>query len=239
MSRTIESRDRLPERLEAITSWVRKGVRLCDVGCDHGYLPIALCREGIISSALAMDVRPGPLESARRHVQEAGLEERIELRLSDGLQQFRAGEADTLVITGMGGRLIARILTEAGARLSSLQDLILGPQSEIPFLRQTLQDLHWGIREEQIVEENGKRYVFLHAEQGVDRPMTPEEIAFGPCLLQARDPLLKEELEARLQIVQTLLEKLTQESGPRARGRCGTLREEEAQLRAVLEYYAM
>ena len=137
---------RLPERLRCLTDWIRPGSRLCDVGCDHAYLPIVLCQENVIPSALAMDVRKGPLEHARLHVREAELEDRITLRLSDGLQDFAAGEADTLVITGMGGRQIDRILREAGEKLSSFQDLILGPQSEIPFLRQTLLDLHCRIQ---------------------------------------------------------------------------------------------
>ena len=102
----------LSERLSAIASLVTEGSRLVDVGCDHGFLPISLVLSGRIPSALAMDVREGPLSRAREHVEEYGLQDRIRVRLSDGLSSFVPGEGDSLVIAGMGGHLMERILSE-------------------------------------------------------------------------------------------------------------------------------
>ena len=69
-----------------------------DIGTDHGYVPIYLVREGLAEHAVAMDVRKGPLERAKAHVAEAGLENRIDVRLSDGLTGLKPGEADCCLL---------------------------------------------------------------------------------------------------------------------------------------------
>ena len=99
-------------RLSAIADLVTEGNRLVDVGCDHGYLPVYLIQQKKIPSAIAMDVRKGPLSRAQEHIRQYGLEEYIQTRLSDGLEGLKAGEGDTLVIAGMGGPLMERILTD-------------------------------------------------------------------------------------------------------------------------------
>ena len=117
----------LSKRLRMNASFVTPGNRLADVGTDHGYIPIALCLEGVIPSALAMDVNPGPLERAKEHIQQFDLETDIHTRLSDGVQALCPGEADSVLIAGMGGALTVKIL-EAGEKvLASVKELILQP----------------------------------------------------------------------------------------------------------------
>ena len=94
---------KLSKRLETVASFVPKGSNIADIGTDHGYVPIYLVREGQAEHAVAMDVRKGPLERARAHVEAAGLGSRIDVRLSDGLAGLKPGEADCVVIAGMGG----------------------------------------------------------------------------------------------------------------------------------------
>ena len=100
----------LSARMERLASKVPYGSRLADVGTDHGYIPIALVLRGKISSAVAMDVNPGPLKRAEEHIRGQKLSAYIETRLSDGLTALQAGEADTVLIAGMGGALTVRIL---------------------------------------------------------------------------------------------------------------------------------
>ena len=121
----------LSERLRAVASMVAPGVRVCDVGCDHGFVSIWLVECRISPCVLAMDVREGPLGAARKHVTERGLQSRIETRLSDGLHNYKIGEADSLICAGMGGRLMMRILGEEKAKTDSFRELILQPQSEL------------------------------------------------------------------------------------------------------------
>ena len=103
----------LSRRLRMNASFVTPGNRLADVGTDHGYIPIALRLEGVIPSALAMDINPGPLERAKEHIRQFDLETDIHTRLSDGVQALCPGEADSVLIAGMGGALTIKIL-EAG-----------------------------------------------------------------------------------------------------------------------------
>ena len=153
-------------RLSAIADMVTEGNRLVDVGCDHGYLPVYLIQQKKIPSAIAMDVRKGPLSRAQEHIRQYGLEEYIQTRLSDGLVSLEAGEGDTLVIAGMGGPLMERILTDGQSVRDSFSELILQPQSDIPHFRRYIQSQGWGIVEEKMVEEDGKFYPMMRVVRG-------------------------------------------------------------------------
>ena len=101
----------LSKRLRAAAGMVTKGNIVADVGCDHAYTSIYLCKEGIAPRVIAMDVNKGPLQGAKTHVEQAGLSEQIDIRLSDGLQKLMPGEADTVLLCGMGGLLMIKILS--------------------------------------------------------------------------------------------------------------------------------
>ena len=114
---------------------VTEGSSLADVGTDHGYIPIALVQTGKVSRAIAMDINKGPLERAALHIREQHLEDRITTRLSDGMTALKEGEADTVLIAGMGGALTVHILEGGAHCLASVKELILQPQSEIWLVR--------------------------------------------------------------------------------------------------------
>ena len=154
----------LSKRMSALASLVTEGSRLADIGTDHGYIPIALVQKGRIPSALAMDVGKGPLSRAREHIHSQGLDTYIETRLSDGLTELHEGEADTVLIAGMGGMLMKRILEGGGHCLSSVGELILQPQSEIHLVRKFLAEHGYQITDEDIVLEDGKYYPMMRAE---------------------------------------------------------------------------
>ena len=103
---------RISDRLRTVAHMCEKGAVVADIGTDHGYLPIYLVQEGIAPSAIAMDLRKGPLDKAKKHICDNCLEDRIQTRLSDGLEKLSANEADIITICGMGGRLIADIVTK-------------------------------------------------------------------------------------------------------------------------------
>lgn len=218
---------------------VTEGNRLVDVGCDHGYLPLYLYLNKKIPSAIAMDVRPGPLSRAREHIAEYGLEKYIETRLSDGLLALSPGEGDTLTIAGMGGPLMERILTAKEEVRESFRELILQPQSDIPHFRRFLGEIGWEIVEEEIVLEDGKFYPMMKAVRGGartvpgDMPYTPEE-AFGGLLLKKRHPVLKLYLERELRIRNEILEKLKEAA---ADDRRKEVEEERRLVLTALEQY--
>ena len=157
---------KISRRLNTAASMVTPGNTVADVGCDHGYLPIMLVRDGIAPAAIAMDVRPGPLSRAKAHIEEYGLTTKIETRLSDGLSGLAAGECDTLVIAGMGGPLIEKILGNAPEKAQSFKEMILGPQSDVPHFRRWLYENGFCIIDEAMVCEEGKYYPLIKAVYG-------------------------------------------------------------------------
>lgn len=156
----------LSRRLRTVAGMVTKGNRVCDVGCDHGFVPVYLVQEGISPGVLAMDLREGPLRAAREHVSAYGLEEQIETRLSDGLHNYRPGEADTLVCAGMGGGLMIRILEAEREKTDSFRELVLQPQSEIERFRRYLRENGFRILDEEMVVEDGRFYQMIRAGRG-------------------------------------------------------------------------
>ncbi|MCD2491330.1 class I SAM-dependent methyltransferase [Lacrimispora sp. NSJ-141] len=153
----------LSKRLTAIGAMVDSGSRLADIGTDHGYLPIWLVEQGVIPSAIAMDINEGPLLRAKAHIEEHGLEAQISLRKSDGLEGLEPGEADTAVIAGMGGMLTIRILEKGKRTAAGLRRLVLSPQSEISEVRRYLLENGYQIFAEDMAEEEGKYYVVIKA----------------------------------------------------------------------------
>ena len=99
-------------RMQAVADLVSDGMRIADIGTDHGFVPIALVSAGRCPYAVAADVRRGPLSHAAENIRKYGLSEVIETRLSDGLEKIKPGEADSIIIAGMGGMLMIRILEE-------------------------------------------------------------------------------------------------------------------------------
>lgn len=154
----------LSDRLLAVAAMVTVGNRVCDVGCDHGFVPIYLVRQGISPAVLAMDVKNGPLSAAKEHIAEHGLEKVIETRLSDGLHNYNIGESDTLICAGMGGRLMMRILSDNRNKTESFRELILQPQSEIEQFRAWLRGQGYRITDENMIEEDSKFYPMMRVE---------------------------------------------------------------------------
>ncbi len=161
----MEKQFQLPKRLETIIERMPASGCLADIGCDHAYVAIEAVRRGRAARALACDVRRGPLQQAAEHILIAGLAGRIETRLSDGLEKVAPGEADTVVVAGMGGPLMERILQ---GRLEDFAHFVLSPQSEIPHFRRFLLAEGMQIDEETMLIEEGKYYVILNASKRVD-----------------------------------------------------------------------
>ena len=152
---------KLSERLEMVLSFVEPGESAADVGTDHGHVPVELVRRGIVKKAVAMDVRKGPLSRATENIALAGLSEKIATRLSDGVAKLLPGEADSVVIAGMGGELIIKILENGRHMWDSVSQWVLSPQSEIFKVRRWLLENGFEIRREDMLLEDGKYYTVM------------------------------------------------------------------------------
>lgn len=214
----------LTPRLRTAADMVPVGARLADIGTDHAYLPAALILEGKIPSAIAADLRQGPLARARETVRQAGLTGRVTFRLCDGLKGIQPGEADAIAVAGMGGETIAAILKAAHWVWERNVPLILQPMSSMPDLRRWLQTNGFYIEEERLTKEGKALYTVLLVRAGEMSPLTPAEQWAGK---NRNVPLQKEWLDIWIAKTGRALEGMSQ-----ARGECVLPQKQE--LEAVL-----
>lgn len=160
-------------RLKTVAEAVTKGNRVADVGTDHGYVPIYLVKNQLSPGGIAMDVNKGPLEKAQEHIRAEKLSGKIATRLGNGLAPLQPEETDTVVIAGMGGDLICKILKANPEFLIEGKEFILQPQSEWFKVRQLLKECHYQIEKEWFLKEDGKYYVIIKAEP--EQKITLEE----------------------------------------------------------------
>lgn len=226
----------LSQRLSSVASMVTAGNCLADVGTDHGYVPIYLYERKIIPHAIAMDVNRGPLERAKLHIAESGMSEAIETRLSDGLAALRAGEADTVLIAGMGGPLMIRILSSFPEVTASLKELVLQPQSEIESVRVWLYEQGYEIVEEHMVFEEGKYYPMFRAVKNPDaKRLSKLEYRFGRLEVLKELPVLRDYLTREIKNKREIIHKLEAESTSKAFGRIQEIKEELMDLEEMMK----
>ncbi|WP_321848315.1 tRNA (adenine(22)-N(1))-methyltransferase [Pseudomonas paraveronii] len=179
----------LSMRLERVAAHVPAGARLADIGSDHGYLPVALLRRGLIAAAVAGEVAATPFQAAERTVRENGLEQHVSVRLADGLAAITAADAITAIsVCGMGGETIRNILDSGKMHLTGQERLILQPNGGEQPLRQWLMDNGYCILVEELLRENRFYYEIIVAERAEPVAYSAEELYFGPLQLQARSP---------------------------------------------------
>ncbi len=227
----------LSKRLQSLVDMVTPGNRVVDVGCDHGFVSIGLVQQEISPRVLAMDVRTGPLSRAEEHIAEYGLGDYIETRLSDGLNAYEVGEADTMICAGMGGKLMMRILQEGDAKVRAMRELILQPQSDLPAFRRFLAQEGYQILDENILWEEDKYYfLFRVSPTGGDRePLSETDAKYGKILLQKKDAVLQSYLQDSLKTVEQIIESLQGNETDRATERLQEVRKEKCDLHQALE----
>ena len=206
MSSGYRNRIILSDRLMMSAEMVTPGSCVADVGCDHAHTSIWLVKNGIAPRVIAMDLRPGPLEKALGNIRLFGLEDKIELRLSDGLLELEKGEVDSIIIAGMGGLLVTQILNASLDKARSAKELILQPQSDIGMVRLLLRENGFSITHEKMCREDGKfynsmravpigSYVPDEAGKGNEHSKIPELYdEFGEILLKSKNEILHEQL---------------------------------------------
>ncbi len=151
----------LGARLALCASMVRPGAALADVGTDHAYLPVWLAKRGVVPRAVASDIRPGPLERAKRNIERFGAQDAVETRLCDGLDGILPGEADDVVIAGMGGEMIAGIVGRAPWLKNAGKHLILQPMTREENLRRALSEAGFSVLREQAALEERRVYTVM------------------------------------------------------------------------------
>ena len=217
----------LSKRLQYVADFITPGLVLADIGTDHGFIPIYMVLADKSPKAFAMDINEGPLERATEHIEEKGLGDKIETRLSDGLQKLNGNEAESVLIAGMGGSLVIKILDEGKHALEGVKELVLSPHTEADLVRGYLKTTDFVIEKEGMVIDAGKYYVVIKArrreenEQGLlyeNENKAPEGVEeelyktlctkYGRLLLEEKNPILKELLTKELGTYNSIYEGL-------------------------------
>lgn len=182
---------KLNKRLLTIARFVPRGSTVVDIGTDHALLPIYLVQNEIATHVIAGDLNFGPLESARRNVKAAGLENGINLRLGNGLDIVKAGEAEICIIAGMGGGTIRDIIRNSEGKAITLKQMILQPMGGSGTLREWLVENGWQISAEELVLDEERIYEVIIARPGKENTTNQVLISVGPRLVEIKHPLLK------------------------------------------------
>ena len=170
----MSTSSQLDNRLKLCADFVRNGAKLADIGTDHAYLPVWLCRIGRCPCAIAADINPEPLKRGQSTIIESGMSGRIETRLSDGLKEIKSDEADDIVIAGMGGELIAKILSECSFATDSSKHFILQPMTKSEVLIAWLCENGFKILKQDCCVASGKCYTVILAEYSGEKHIADE-----------------------------------------------------------------
>ena len=151
----------LDGRLSLCSEFVRRGSRLADIGTDHAYLPVYLAKKGVIKSALACDINDGPLKSAKKCIEKYAVSDMVTIKKCDGLSQVDVNNIDDIVIAGMGGELIADILSKCDLIKDSSKHLILQPMTKYEVLTKWLYKNGFEISSQKVVYCDKKYYTVM------------------------------------------------------------------------------
>ncbi len=196
---------------------IPSGSRFADIGSDHAYLPCYVCLHDETAFAIAGEVRPGPLKSTEQTIARYHLTDRVKVRLGDGLDVIcRQDQLDTVVIAGMGGRLITDILTRGKDKLQTVKRLIVQPNTGQHIVRRFFLNHDYQIIKEMILEENDQIYEIIIAERNsgqnvyqIDENMELQFL-FGPLLLKEKSSIFLKKWRLEYVHLQLILQKLQQ-----------------------------
>lgn len=168
------------KRLFSVAEEVRQDAIVADIGTDHAYLPIFLLKRGRARFAYLTDINKGPLERAEENVHKAGLSERVELILTDGIAALAHLPITDFCICGMGGELIAEIIASAPFAKDPKLKFILQPMSREGVLRKSLYERGFEIEREIYSYDAGKYYVAFSVKYaGKPKIISEEEAECG------------------------------------------------------------
>ncbi len=204
---------------------------VADVGTDHGYVPIYLIQHGICKKAIAMDINAGPLERAKNNIIREHLTDFIETRQSDGLHQLRSSEADAVVMAGIGGELMIRILEDGKQVIRTVSELVVSPHSELNLVRKYLTENNFCISDEIMLMDEGKYYTILKIScgeslHGKEEAYTQMELKYGRILLRKKDKVLFEYLKKEKNKYNQIAQKLQENAAEHGKIRLEEIREQ-------------
>ncbi|MDD3191892.1 MAG: tRNA (adenine(22)-N(1))-methyltransferase TrmK [Bacilli bacterium] len=171
-------------RLEELAKFIPPYQKIADIGCDHGLLIKKAFSYGI-TFAQAIDNKEGPLEAAKKNL--GGFCDAVEFSLSDGLSNL-SNKVEVIILAGLGADLAIKILDQSKEKLKLIKRMIIQVNKNPDKIREYSKNIAFKIVSEKIIFERKHFYEIIVFEPG-ERDLRPEEILFGPCLLQKKDTL--------------------------------------------------
>ena len=215
----------LSPRLKKIAELIPVGSTLADIGTDHAYIPVYCQQNGITTSCLAMDVNKGPLDRANANINKYGFEDKIKTRLSNGLSNLKPGEADVIVIAGMGGLLIEDIIRNGTDAIGDETLLLLQPMIAPIELRSYLYSSGFNITDEYVVREENKFYNIFAVKKGSFKP-SEFDLYFGKNIAKNSPDTIIAYLEYKIRVCKNIIFGMKKAENPD----CDTIRTYENEL---------
>lgn len=208
---------KLSQRLQAIADLVPKNTVVGDVGTDHGYIPVYLVQNNITDRVIATDINRGPIENAKKTILMHNLTKYIETRLGSGLKPFKPNEINTVIIAGMGGLLIKKILEESIDVVKTIDTFILQPMVAQDELRKWLVNHEFKIANEKLAQEGDKIYEILVVKKG--KMNIEDDIYFeiGKRLIENKDVLLSNFIDTKIKKYTEILKMVEKEKSVNAK----------------------
>ena len=178
---------------------------MADIGTDHGYLPVYLVENELVSRAIASDTNQQPLKKAEKIIKEQQLEKQIETRLGSGLSVLKPGEVDAVVMAGMGGLLIRDLLEAQPDVARQQKKLVLQPMNNQVVLRKYLAASGYRIIAEELAREGDRVYEIMVAEAGAMVFSNPLEYELGFEFYAQKHPLLLALIDRKIFLEQQIV----------------------------------
>ena len=191
---------KLSKRLEVVAKMISPGGVIADIGTDHGYVPIYLIENNICEKVFAADINKGPLERAEEHIREHGLKDRITTVLSNGMEKLGGNNINKVIIAGMGGELICKIMDESPI-MDEIEEIVLSPHSDIYKVRKNIISNNFSIVDEKMVKDSEKYYIVIRAVKTMDNDdndYNEFELMYGRKLFDNKDKVFLEYLERKV-----------------------------------------
>ena len=178
---------KLSKRLETVASLVEDNKSIIDIGCDHALLSIYLYKTKKPKKIIASDNKKGPLEGAKSNIKKYKLEDKIKVKLGDGVDPIE-DDIDTIIISGMGGLTTVGILKYKKEKFKNVDTIILSPNTDSDFVRKEVCKLGYYIDDEKLVEDGNFIYPIIKFKKGI-RKYKKIEYILGPILIKKKEDI--------------------------------------------------
>lgn len=225
----------MSDRLEKIVEFVEKNSIVADIGTDHGLVPIYLSKKKISKRIIGIDISEKSLLKLKSKIENNLEYQNIFPMVSDGLKVLKPFEVDTIIISGMGGLLISKIISESPEVAKSANTLILQGNNNIEALRKFLHENGYAIVDESDVFENNKYYQILKVESGLEVYKKDYYYEFGKVLIDKGSVNLSDYIKLEIEKIDNIIEDIKTLSKDDMTEKVESFNERKIYLKQVVE----